>query len=66
MNYKEPFKGKSRDCIARTIRKCSDCISNFDGNRLSVDVHITSEVMDLHGRTEMVEGFVEFNAKAAN
>jgi len=66
MNYKEPFKGKSRDCIAKTIRKCSDCMSNFDGDSLSIDVYITSEIRDLHGRTEMVEGFVEFDAKAAS
>ena len=64
MNYKEPFKGKSRDCIAKTIRKCSDYMQDFEGNTLSINVHITRESMNLVGETEMIEGFVEFTAKA--
>ena len=64
MNYKEPFKGKSRDCISKAIRKCSDYMQNFEGNTLSINVYITEESINLDGKTDMVEGFVEFNAKA--
>lgn len=64
MKYHEQFKGKSRDCIAKTIRKCSDYIIDFDGNTSKISIYITRESVNLEGETEMIEGFVEFSTKA--
>jgi len=55
---KAPFKGKSRECIAKAI---SDAIKHTgpSANTFTVRVFITSSNTDLSGKEKMVNGFIE-------